>query len=123
MTALITLFVIFLVLAGVSLILKPQIIFRVLTNNRDNIWLYAGAIVTRLVLGALLVYFASISKYPTIMFAIGWIVFAAAVVFAVIGQNRFRRLMSWVLSVFGPYGRVGGIGSVCFGMFLLYAFL
>lgn len=123
MTVLITIFGLFLILAGVSLILKPQLIFGLLTNNLDNIWLYVGAIVIRMVLGTVLVHSASISKYPPMMIAIGWIVVVSAVVFAAIGRNRFRRLMSWVLSVFEPYGRVGGIGSVCFGMFLIYAFL
>ena len=123
MTFLITLFGLILILAGVGLILRPRQIFGFLTTNLDNIWLYAGAIVSRLVMGTLLVYFAGNSKYPPVMMAIGWILVAAGVVFAAIGWNRFTRLVSWVLSVFDPYGRVAGIGSVCFGLFLIFAFL
>lgn len=122
MTALITLFGLFLILAGTSLIFRPQVVFGLLNNNLENTWLYTAAIVTRLIVGALLLYFASISKYPATINAIGWILIVAAVVLAVIGRNRFRRLVSWVLSVFEPYGHVGGIVSVCFGIFLIYAF-
>ena len=123
MTVLILVFGFFLIFAGVSLILRPRIVYGLLANNLDKIWLYPVAIVTRLVLGAILIYFAGISKYPPMIVAIGWILVVAAGVFATIGHKRFKRLVSWVLSVFEPYGRVIGIGSVCLGMFLIYAFL
>ena len=123
MTVLILVFGVFLILAGTSLIVRPQIVYGFLADNLDQIWLYPGAIVTRLVLGAMLIYFASISKYPPIINVIGWIFVGAACVLAAIGRKRFKRLLSWVLTVFEPYNRAGGIGSVCLGVFLIYALL
>jgi len=116
-------FGVFLILAGVSLLLKPQFIFGILRSNLENVWLYVGAILVRLALGYLLISAAGISKYPAVITAIGWIGVIAAVVFLAIGLNRFRKLMSWVISVWEPYGRPGGIGSVLFGIFLIVAFL
>lgn len=123
MTYIIVMIGLFLILAGVSLLLKPQFIFGILNNNLENISLFISAILARLTLGILLISSAGISKYPTALAVIGWIAIIAAIVFLAIGPTRFRRLMSWVISVFTPYGRAGGIGSAIFGMFLIYAYL
>ena len=60
MTVLILVFGFFLIFAGVSLILRPRIVYGLLANNLGKIWLYPVAVVTRLVLGAILIYFADI---------------------------------------------------------------
>jgi len=123
MIILINIFGAFLVLAGFILIIKPEIVFDLLSENSDKIWLYIGAIVVRMILGGSLIYISSSSKYPLVMLIIGWIAIIAAIVFAVIGWNRFERLMTWVLSETKPFGRTGGVVSVCFGVFLIYVFI
>ena len=65
----------------------------------EKLELHILAVVIRLVLGGLLIYFAGASKYPLIIEIIGWISIVAAVFFAVIGRNNFKRLMSWALSL------------------------
>jgi len=81
------------------------------------------AIVVRLVLGVLLIYQSGASKYPLVIEIIGWLSIVAAVFFTVIGRNNFKRLISWALSLAKPFGRVGGVVAVCFGAFLVYAFV
>ena len=110
-------------LAGILLITNPEIIFKVLRENSDKLWLHIGAVVVRLLFGALLIYQASVSKFPVTMEVIGWVTIVAAIVFTVIGRINFRRLISWAFSLVKPLGRIGGVLALCFGSFLVYAFV
>ncbi len=59
-------------MAGVTLIANSETIFKVLRNNSQKLWLHIGAVVVRLLLGALLIYQASVSKFPLLIEVIGW---------------------------------------------------
>ena len=109
-------------LAGIVIIINPEVIFSVLRNNLDTLALHILAVVVRLVLGVLLIYQSGISKFPFVIEIIGWLSVIAALFLAVMGRNNFRRLMSWALSLVKPIGRVGGVLAVAFGAFLVYAF-
>ena len=123
MSVIIIIFGALMVLAGITIIINPDSIFGMIKNNTEKLMLHILAIVVRLVLGALLLYYSGISKYPFIIEIIGWLFIVAAVFFTVIGPNKFKRLISWALSLAKPYGRVGGVLAVCFGAFLIYAFI
>ena len=123
MSILIIIFGLLMLLAGISLITKPEIIIRVLRENSNKLWLHIGAVVVRLLLGALLIYQASVSRFPVTMEVIGWIAIFAAIVFTIIGRNNFKRLISWAFSLVEPFGRIGGVLAICFGSFLIYAFV
>ena len=123
MSILIIIFGVLMLLAGISLITKPEIIIRVLRDNSNKLWLHIGAVVVRLLLGALLIYQASVSRFPVTMEVIGWIAIFAAIVFTIIGRNNFKRLISWAFSLVDPFGRIGGVLAICFGSFLIYAFV
>jgi len=110
-------------LAGVSLIIHPETIIRVLRKNADKLWLHIGAVVVRLLLGVLLISQASISKFPVTVEIIGWIAIFAAIVFTIIGRNNFNHLISWASSLVKPFAGIGGVLSICFGVFLIYAFV
>jgi len=110
-------------LAGVVIIINPEIVFGFLKRYLEKLELQIVAIVVRLVLGALLIYLADISRFPLVIEVIGWLSIIAAITFAIIGRNNFKRLMSWAMSFQKPYGRVGGFIAVCFGGFLVYAFI
>ena len=123
MTILIIIFGFLMFLAGIFLIINPEIMFKVLRENSDKIWLHIGAVVVRLLLGALLIYQASVSKFPVTIEVIGWVAIFAALVFTVIGRINFKRLMSWAFSLVKPLGRISGVLALCFGSFLVYAFV
>ena len=123
MTILIIAFGILMLLAGISIILNPVNLFEFLKTRTEKLYLYILAIVARLLLGALLIHLADISKFPFLIEIIGWISIVAAVIFIIIGHNNFVRLMSWVLSKAKPFGHIGGILAVCFGTFIIYAFI
>jgi hypothetical protein len=110
-------------LAGIVILVNPEIVFGFLRKNSDKIGLQILAVAIRLVLGAFLIYQSGASKYPFVIEIIGLLSIVAAVFLAVIGRNNFKRLISWALSLAKPFGRVGGVVAVCFGAFLIYAFV
>jgi hypothetical protein len=123
MTLLIIIFGALTLLAGIVIVINPEVIFGFLRNNLDKLLLHILAVVIRLVLGALLIYQSNISKFPFVIEVIGWLSIVAAIFLAVMGRRNFNRLMSWALSLSKPFGRVGGILAVAFGAFLIYAFV
>ncbi len=110
-------------LAGIVIIINPEVIFGFLRNNLDKLVLHILAVVIRIVLGALLIYQSNISKFPFVIEVIGWLSIVAAIFLAVMGRRNFNRLMSWALSLVKPIGRVGGVLAAAFGAFLIYAFI
>lgn len=123
MTVLIIIFGALTLLAGIVIIINPEFIFGYLRNNLDKLAVHILAVVIRLVIGALLIYQSSMSKFPFVIEIIGWLSIAAAIIIAVIGRRNFNRLMSWALSLSKPLGRVGGILAMGFGAFIIYAFV
>ncbi len=123
MTVLIIIFGALTLLAGLVIVINPEVIFGFLRNNLDKLELHILAIVVRLVLGVLLIYQSNLSKFPCVINIIGWLSIVAAIFLAVIGRRNFNRLMSWALSFVTPFGRVGGVLAAAFGAFLIYAFV
>ncbi len=123
MTVLIIIFGALTLLAGLVIVINPEVIFGFLRNNLDKLELHILAIVVRLVLGVLLIYQSNVSKFPFVIEIIGWLSIVAAIFLAVIGRRNFNRLMSWALSFVKPFGRVGGVLAAAFGAFLIYAFV
>jgi len=110
-------------LTGFIIVVNPEIIFGLLRNNLEKVSLHILAIGIRMIIGILLIQYAGDSKYPTIIEIIGWLSIGAAVTFSVIGRRHFLSLMSWAFSLIKPYGRIGGLLTMAFGGFLIYAFV
>ena len=123
MTILIIIFGALILLAGIIIIINPENIFGLFKKHTEKLGLQILAIVVRLGIGALLIYQSGASKYPLVIEIIGWLSIVAAIFFVVIGRNNFNRIISWALSLAKPIGRVGGVLAVCFGAFLIYAFV
>ncbi len=123
MTVLIIIFGALNLLAGIVIVINPEVIFGFLRNNLDKLELHILAIVVRLVLGVLLIYQSNVSKFPFVIEIIGWLSIVAAIFLAVIGRRNFNRLMSWALSLVKPFGRFGGVLAAAYGAFLIYAFV
>lgn len=123
MTVLIIIFGALTLLAGMVIVINPEVIFGFLRNNLDKPMLHILAVVVRLVIGVLLIHQSNVSKFPFVIEFIGWLSIVAAVFLAVMGRRNFNRLMSWALSLLKPFGRVGGVLAAAFGGFLIYAFV
>jgi hypothetical protein len=82
-------------LAGVVILINPEVIFGYLRSNFDK----------------------------AVIEILGWLSIVAALSLAAMGRHNFHRLMSWALIILKPYGRVGGVFAAVFGGFLIYAFV
>lgn len=123
MTALIILFGVLTFIAGIIIIINPEIIFGFLNEHIEKLGLHILAVVDRLVLGALLIFQADVSKFPLIIEILGWLSIIVALSFIVAGRKNFKRLMVWAMSQTKSYGRIGGVFAAAFGAFLIYAFV
>lgn len=122
MTVLIIIFGALTLLAGIVIVINPEIIFGFLRKKLDKPELHILAVVVRLVLGVLLIYQSNVSRFPLVIEIIGWLPIVAAIFLGVMGRRNFKRLMAWALSLVKIFGRVGGALAVAFGSFLIYAF-
>jgi len=123
MTQLILVFGALILLAGIVILINPEIIFGFLQKSLNKPALHVLAVAVRVALGALLIVHADISKFPLVIEVIGWISIVAAISLAVMGRRNFNRLMSWALSFSRPFGRVGGFLAATFGTFLVFSFI
>lgn len=109
--------------ASISLIIRPALVVGIMESSIEKTWLYVVAIVVRLLLGGLLIQQAAVSKFPAVMTVLGWIALIAAFSILLIGHGRFVRLVGWVVQWVKPWARIGGVFGVLFGAFLIYAFV
>lgn len=123
MTQLIILFGALTVLAGMVIVINPEVIFGYLRCNLEKPVIHVLAVAVRLILGVILILQSNLSKYPLVIELLGWLSIIAAFSLAVMGRRNFLRLMSWALNVLQPYGRAGGVIASAFGGFLIYAFV
>ncbi len=123
MTLLIILFGALTLLAGIVIVINPEVIFGYLRTNLDKLSLHILAVVIRLVIGALLISQSNVAKFPFVIEILGWLSIAAALILGIMGRRNFNRLMSWALSLSKPLGRASGVFAAGFGAFLIYVFV
>jgi hypothetical protein len=123
MTELIIIFGALILLAGVVIVIDPEVIFGYLRRNIDRLTIHILAVVVRLVIGVLLIHQSDLSKFPLVVEIIGWLSIVTALSLAFMGRHNFRRLMTWALNFLKPFGRAGGVFAAAFGGFLIYAFV
>jgi len=122
MKLIIKLFGIFIIIAGIALLLRPEIIFDWIEDNMENRSFYISAIVFRSALGILLIAAAKSSKFPRLIKVFGYLALIAALTFIFIGQANFIDFIVSIISTFRPYAMVSGLVGIAFGAFLVYAF-
>lgn len=122
MKLIIKLFGILILISGILLFIEPEILFGWIENKTGNTSLYISAIVVRLVLGILFILAAKESIYPGAIKFFGYLFIIAAIIFIFIGQERFHDFITPLISDVKPYASVGGVLSIAFGGFIIYAF-
>ena len=122
MKLIINLFGILMLLIGISLLIKPEIILGWIEINMETTSLYISAIVVRLVFGILFIIAARESKYPAVIKFLGYLFIIAAIIFIFIGQERFQDFISLFFPSVKPYAPISGLLAIAFGGFLIYAF-
>jgi hypothetical protein len=123
MTIIIIVFGTLTLLAGIIIVINPEVVFGFLRDMLDKPWLHITAVVVRLVLGALLIQQSGISRFPLVIEVLGWLSITAAIIMALMGRRKFIRLMTWALSLSRPLGHAGGVLAMAFGAFLVFSFI
>lgn len=110
------------ILSGISILFDPGLLFNWLETNKDQTFLYTSAIVSRIVLGVLLIVSSKESRYPFLISLMGFLILIAGLLFILIGHSGFADFMTTVLGWLDPYTPLSGIIVSAFGGFLFYAF-
>jgi len=122
MTYIILLFGIFIIFAGVVLIVSPDYIINHFKKYGDSFSLHFFAVLIRVILGVAFLIGASGSKYPLILQTFGWLSIASAIVLSVIGREKFKSLIKWVINKKLPlFQRSMGFFAILLGCFFIYA--
>lgn len=108
------------VMAGV-LVARPKEFTSYMLRHAGETWMHVGAVAVRLVLGAVLILYASQSRFPQTLQILGWIALIAGVVLILVPPGKFKQLIEWAFERLGSYTRIVGLFAVLFGGFLIYA--
>lgn len=111
------------VLAGLLITAKPDLIFGFMRANSGRLEFYILAISVRVMLGILLINQAATSNFPSVIVVVGWLALAAGIALALMGRRNFNRVMDWALGLFEPIGRLGGVLTIVVGAFLVLSFV
>ncbi len=121
MTYIILLFGIFIILAGIVLLVRPDYIISHFTKYGDSFRLHFFAVLVRIILGLAFIIGASGTKYPMIMQIFGGIFIFAALVLCVIGREKFKSIIRWTTKISPVFQRFMGVFAILFGYFFIYA--
>jgi len=108
-------------LGGAVLLIRPEIIFSIITEYGDSLSLHIFAVIVRVLFGVALVVGASESKYPIVLQIFGWLLISAALVIVVIGRERFKKLVKWSVKLPPLIYRLASVLSILLGCFFIYA--
>ncbi len=122
MKLIVKLFGILMLLSGISLLIKQEIIIGWIENNMVNTSLYISAIVARLVFGISFIVAAQESIYPGVIKFIAYMFIVEAIIYILIGQENFQDFITSLIPHVKPFASVSGLLSIAFGGFLIYAF-
>jgi len=122
MKLIIRLFGILSLLAGIALLINPEIIIGWIEENMENTSLYISAIVVRFFIGILFIVASRQSKYPGVIKFFGYLFIIAAIIFIFIGLESFQVFIASLIPDVKPFAPVSGLLSIAFGGFLIYAF-
>ena len=108
--------------AGLVIALNPERICGFLQKHVEGVFLHVLNVAARLVFGLLLLFQSSLSKFSLITDIIAWFCIAIALLLIVMGRERFKRSISWAITLIEANSRVAGSLVMTFGAFLIYAF-
>ena len=108
------------IVAGIIIVINPEMVFGLIRKNLDSLGMHILTVVVRAILGVALIMCAAESKYLTAVLILGWITIVAAFFFGIMGRTNFKRYISWALSLPNSFRRIGGFLAILFGGFLVH---
>lgn len=102
------------------MLFNPKGFSRGLAAFTEKSWFHMFEIVTRIVLGAVLIVFGGSSSYPNFLFGLGCLFTFAGLILIAMGSKRHREFAAKSASI-GWLFQPAGIAGILFGSFLIYA--
>ena len=78
-------------------------------------------IISRLVVGLGLIYFADQSSYPKFILGVGYLLVAVSIGLALTPPTKHKQFAVWTADKFINVFRPAGVLSFCFGIYLIYS--
>ncbi len=108
--------------AGLVIALIPERICGFLRKHVEGVLLHVLNVAARVVFGLSLLFQSNLSKFSLITDIIAWFCIAIALFLTVMGRERFKRSISWAITLIESNCRIAGSLVMTFGAFLIYAF-
>ena len=110
-------------IAGMSLwgLYRPQAVVRLVRRVATSRFGLPFAVSVRVLLGFALIFAASSTPFPQVVFALGVLALIAAIILLIMGMDRINRLVEWFASASATTLRAAFVFGAAFGGFLLYA--
>lgn len=109
--------------AGFEVLLRPGRICGYLKENSAQPIVHILNVVVRIVFGISLLSLSGGSNFPLLTDIIGWFCLGIAVFLTLMGRERFKRAISWAITLVETNSRIAGMLILAFGVFLILAFL
>lgn len=106
---------------SLALIVNPDVSAEAVLRFVRLRYFHPFEIVTRIGFGVLFVMYADQSKFPTIIRVVGYVLIAVGLGLLVTPPSYHRRFGVWSVEKFSKYFRVAGLGSLAFGVFLIFS--
>ncbi len=102
-------------------LVQPQAVVRLVRSVATSRFGLAFAVSVRVLLGFALIFAASSTPFPQIIFALGVIALLAALGLLIMGMERVNQLVDWFAKASATTLRAAFVFGAAFGGFLLYA--
>lgn len=117
----IALFGLIMVMASLVMVAKPDALGRFIVRFCRMPYMHPLEILIRLSFGVLFLRYAEDSKFPLIIEITGYVLLAAGVGLIFLPPSYHRRFGIWAAESLSRFFRPAGLGSLAFGVFLIYA--
>jgi len=103
-------------------VVAPAKVIDFTKRTMDADWGIYLAVGSRIVMGLAMITVAPVSRFPSVVYVIGWIALIAALVAVVLGRRRLQAFVNWWIERFTPtFVRLWISLAFVLGGFLIYA--
>ena len=105
---------------SIIMIVNPKAWSDGIVDFIKKIYFHWFEVFSRLIAGVLFVLFNQSTLYPQLILGIGYLLIAVSIGLVFLGSNNHRKFAVWSAYKFKSTFRPAGVGSLIFGIFLIY---
>jgi uncharacterized protein YjeT (DUF2065 family) len=116
----ITAFGLLMVCLSVIMIVNPSYWSVGIVDFSKKYYFHWFEVVSRIITGVVFVLFNKSTLYPQLILSLGYLLIAVGIGLFIMGSDKHRKFAVWSAHKFKSIFRLAGIGSLIFGIFLMY---